>query len=226
MSMQKKRGGVFVQYCRNDVLITLPEEVKEVTDKNAWHFYMDETGRVYETYMVKVDRHDATSYDFYIKDTEERVGGATYGGRYHVFEPEWWTTEELLREYGHRTVLPFIAIYGTSKDSYAKMPEYGEEIYKMGEAGLCLKLFFIAGYQKFVPCEYHVEKNRDGQICFVIHADGQQVYRMDIGWNNEKPSFADYQNQMRDPWNIDKVNEVQCSDDDENDSNDEEDEDQ
>ena len=225
MSMLKKRGGVFVQYCRNDVLITLPEEVKEVTDKNAWHFYMDETGQVYETYMVKVNCRDATSYDFYIKDTKERVGSVTYGGRYHVFSPSWWTLDELLREYGQRTVLPFIAVFGTSKDSYSKMPEYGEEIYKMVEAGLCLKLYFVAGYQKFVACEYHVEKDKDGQIRFVINADGQQVYQMDIRWDNEKSSFTDYQNKIRDPWNIDKINESRYADDDEDDSNDEEDED-
>ena len=44
-------GGVFVQYYKDDVLITLPEEVTAVTDKNAWHLYMDTSGKVYETYM-------------------------------------------------------------------------------------------------------------------------------------------------------------------------------
>ena len=226
MSIQKKRGGVFVQYYQNDVLVTIPEEAIKVTDKNAWHFYINETGQVYESYMVEEDCHDATRYDFFIKDTEERVGSVTYGGRYKVFGPECWTIEELLREYGHRTVLPFIAIYGTSKDSYAKMPEYGEEIYKMAEAGLCLKLLFVAGYQKFVPCEYYALKDKDGQISFVITADGQRVYQMDIRWDNEKSSFTDYQNKIRDPWNIDKINTSWYAGDDEDDYDDYDEEDE
>ena len=35
MSILEKRGGVFVQYYENDVLITIPEAAKEVTDKKA-----------------------------------------------------------------------------------------------------------------------------------------------------------------------------------------------
>ena len=44
-------SGVFVQYYKDDVVIALPEEIKAVTDKNAWHFYMDTSGMAYETYM-------------------------------------------------------------------------------------------------------------------------------------------------------------------------------
>lgn len=36
-----------------------------------------------------------------------------------------------------------------------------------------------------MPCEYQVEMEKDGHISFVINANGQQVYRMDIEWNNE-----------------------------------------
>ena len=75
MSILEKRGGVFVQYYENDVLITIPEAAKEVTDKKAWHFYIDETGQVYETYMVKADCRDATSYDLYITHTSHTKKG-------------------------------------------------------------------------------------------------------------------------------------------------------
>ena len=120
-------SGVFVQYYKDDVLITLPEEVTAVTDKNAWHFYMDTSGKVYETYAVNDICHDASSYSFYIKDTEERVGSATYGGRYHMFPISEWTVKELIKEYGHRTVLPYIGVFGTSKSAYVKMPSMAKK---------------------------------------------------------------------------------------------------
>ena len=218
-------SGVFVQYYKDDVLITLPEEVTAVTDKNAWHFYMDTSGKVYETYAVNDICHDASSYSFYIKDTEERVGSATYGGRYHMFPISEWTVKELIKEYGHRTVLPFIGVFGTSKSAYVKMPEYGEEIYRMAEAGMCQKLYFVAGFKDFLPCEYQVEKDKDGHISFVISANGQEVYRMEIGWSIEKPSFDDYQDQIKHPWNIDKINTSWYAGDDEDDYDEVDDED-
>ena len=91
---------------------------------------------------------------------------------------------------------------------------------------MCLKLFFVAGYQKFVPCEYHVEKDKDGQISFVINAGGEQVYRMDIGWNSEIPSFTDYQNQINHPWNIHRINESKYGNEDEVDEIDDEEDDE
>ena len=51
--------------------------------------------------------------------------------------------------------------------------------------GYARNFFSIAGFKEFVPCEYQVEKDKDGHISFAISAKGQQLYRMDIEWNNE-----------------------------------------
>ena len=197
--------GLFVQYFDGDMLITIPEEIGIVSNKSAWHFGFSSSGEYFETYSNKQYINDGVAYKYYRKDSDEYAGFITYGGLHHTYPFEMWDVRDLLKEYGHRTVLPFIAVYGIKRDSRVLMPEFGEDTFRMVESHLCQKLFYVAGYQRFIPCDYSVEKNEDGKYKFIIYADGQPVYQLAVTWDKQQRSFSDYQNQIRNPWEIDKV---------------------
>lgn len=196
-------NGLFVQFYQNDILITLPEEIRWVDeDEQAWHFCFTETGDFFETYAIKEPIHDATGYIFYRKDDNERIGSVTYGGRYAMFPESMWRLNELLQEYGHRTVLPFIMVFGKPGEYIVRMPESGEEIFRASEANMCKALYYIAGFQQFKICDIKVQKENNGAVDFSISASGKELYSYSIRWESEQASFADYQKQISNPWKI------------------------
>ena len=197
-------SGLFVQFYRDDALITLPEEIGWISDESAWHFCFTETGNVYETYAKEEYICDAVEYIFYRKDDNSEVGIVTYGGRHEMFPKSMWNLRELLNEYGHRTVLPFIMVFGKPGEYTVRMPESGEEIFRASEAGLCKAVYYIAGFQQFQICDIDVQK-REGAVDFRISVFGKELFRYSTSWDSEQVPFSDYQEQIKNPWNINAI---------------------
>ncbi len=59
-------SGLFVQFYRDDTLITLPEENGWISDERAWHFCFTEKRSYFETYAEKKHICDAVGYIFYV----------------------------------------------------------------------------------------------------------------------------------------------------------------